>query len=102
MAALINQVNQIISAYNPGSSTLPQTGTTTSTTGTTGTTVKATSTPPAALYGQCGKQYPKLVRTLLMSGKVVQDGLVRQLVRVALARPTAHFTPSACNRLWRT
>ncbi|OBT40391.1 hypothetical protein VE00_10082 [Pseudogymnoascus sp. WSF 3629] len=62
MAALINQVNQVISAYNPGSNTLPQTGTTTSTTGimstlstsTTSTTAPASTTPAAALYGQCG------------------------------------------------
>jgi hypothetical protein len=63
MAALINQVNQVISAYNPGSNTLPQTGTTTSTTGimstlstsTTSTTAPASTTPAAALYGQCGE-----------------------------------------------
>ncbi|KFY14477.1 hypothetical protein V491_06038 [Pseudogymnoascus sp. VKM F-3775] len=56
MAALVNQVNQIISAYNAGGSTPPPTGTTTSTTS---STAPASATPAAALYGQCD-QTPEL------------------------------------------
>lgn len=53
MAALVNQVSQIISAYKPAGSTPPRTGTTTTTTTT--STAPTSTTPAAPFYAQYGE-----------------------------------------------